>query len=204
MRFYLFRLKDASGVLTVQSRMLRSGANDNVLWLSEISQSYSWQRAEATFSSSDNSKVREDQDFCIYHKVNCACSARVHLATSLCRQQQQQRVRSFLWPTTYARTPPEKIWIQIQSLYRTKVLRVREKDVLQHQVFIVSKQIVFRYESGHEDGGLVALDDISFSRECVFDPENSNLPDTSPTSSPTTTGSAHPCQVDQKRRKQKS
>lgn len=127
MRFYLFRLKDASGVLTVQSRTLRSGANDNVLWLSEISQSYSWQRAEATFSSSVNSKVREDQDFCIYHKVNCAFSARGHLATSLCQQQQQQRVRSFLWPTTYARTPPEKIWIQIKSLYRTKVLESEKR-----------------------------------------------------------------------------
>lgn len=68
-RFFLFRLEDASGTLTVQSRTLRSGANDNVLWFSEISQGYSWQRAEATFSSSDNSKVREDQDFHLYHRV---------------------------------------------------------------------------------------------------------------------------------------
>lgn len=68
-RFYLFRLEDAPGTLTVQSRTLRSGADDNVLWFSEISQGYNWQRAEATFSSSDNSKVREDQDFHIYHRV---------------------------------------------------------------------------------------------------------------------------------------
>lgn len=84
-RFYLFRLEDPSGTLTVQSRTLRSGANDNVSWLNEISQGYSWQRAEATFSSSNNTKVREDQDLRIYRRATCASLAWVHLATSLCR-----------------------------------------------------------------------------------------------------------------------
>lgn len=61
MRFYVFSLGDAAASLTVWSRTLGTGANDSLLSLTEISQSYNWQRAEATFSSSDNSKVREEQ-----------------------------------------------------------------------------------------------------------------------------------------------
>lgn len=57
-----------------------------------------------------------------------------------------------------------------------------------------STQIVFKYKRDHGHRGLVALDDISFSRECIFDPNNSKLPDISPTSGPTT-GPDNPCQV---------
>ncbi|XP_034411292.1 MAM and LDL-receptor class A domain-containing protein 2 [Cyclopterus lumpus] len=41
----------------------------------------------------------------------------------------------------------------------------------------VNSKIVFRYERGDGLRGLVALDDISFSRECLFDPENNKLPE---------------------------
>ncbi|MEQ2262193.1 hypothetical protein XENORESO_000720, partial [Xenotaenia resolanae] len=66
---------------------------------------------------------------------------------------------------------------------------------------IISK-IAFRYEIGATQRGLVALDDISFSKECIFDPENSKLPETLPTSSPhtssntpsATTAPVNPCQ----------
>lgn len=61
MRFYVFSLGDDAASLTVWSRTL--GANNSLLSLTEISQSYNWQRAEATFSSSDNSKVRKEQYF---------------------------------------------------------------------------------------------------------------------------------------------
>ncbi|XP_041849179.1 MAM and LDL-receptor class A domain-containing protein 2 [Melanotaenia boesemani] len=67
-----------------------------------------------------------------------------------------------------------------------------------------SSKVVFRYELEETNlhRGLVALDDISFSKECVFDPENSKLPDTSPTSPPSTssetpstsTAPVNPCQ----------
>uniref|UniRef100_H3CEL5 MAM domain-containing protein n=1 Tax=Tetraodon nigroviridis TaxID=99883 RepID=H3CEL5_TETNG len=50
-------------------------------------------------------------------------------------------------------------------------------------------RVVFRYKSGHGHKGLVAVDDISFSRECIFDPKNGNLPDTLPTSGPGSTPS---------------
>lgn len=68
---------------------------------------------------------------------------------------------------------------------------------------ICPSQIVFRYERGVGPRGLVALDGISFSRECVFDPDNNKLPDISPTSAPptssntpsTSTAPTHPCQV---------
>lgn len=63
MRFYVFSLGDAAASLTVWSRTIGIGANDSLLSLTEISQSYNWQRVEATFSSSDNSKVREEQYF---------------------------------------------------------------------------------------------------------------------------------------------
>ncbi|XP_038573588.1 MAM and LDL-receptor class A domain-containing protein 1 [Micropterus salmoides] len=119
-RFFYFSLDDAAARLTAQSRTLQSGSDDTVLWLRENSQSYSWQKAEVTFSSSDNSKI------------------------------------------------------------------------------------VFRYERGDGRRGLVALDDISFSRECVFDPDNNILPTSAPpTSSNTPTSAAtpststvptHPCQ----------
>ncbi|XP_074507832.1 MAM and LDL-receptor class A domain-containing protein 1 [Sebastes fasciatus] len=110
-RFFYFSLDDASATLTAQSRTLRSGSDDGVLWVRENSQSYSWQRAEVTFSSSVNSKF------------------------------------------------------------------------------------VFRYERGDGRRGLVALDDISFSGECLFDPDNSKLPDPTsapPTSSNTPTSPATP------------
>ncbi|XP_039670520.1 MAM and LDL-receptor class A domain-containing protein 1 [Perca fluviatilis] len=121
-RFFFFSLDDAPARLTAQSRTLQSGSDDAVLWLRENSQSYSWQRAEFTFSSSHNS------------------------------------------------------------------------------------QIVFRYKRGDGQRGLVALDDISFSKECLFDPENTKLPNTSTTSAPPTssntptspasssTAPTHPCQ----------
>ncbi|XP_062284207.1 MAM and LDL-receptor class A domain-containing protein 1 [Scomber scombrus] len=116
LRLFYYSLDDATTRLTAQSRTQRSGVDDTVLWLRENSQSYSWQRAEVTFSSS----------------VNC--------------------------------------------------------------------KIVFRYEQSDGHRGLVALDDISFSKDCVFDPTNSELPDTSPTSAPPTTSPAptsaptNPCQ----------
>ncbi|KAI3374795.1 hypothetical protein L3Q82_021349, partial [Scortum barcoo] len=122
-RFFYFSLDDAAASLTAESRTLRSGSDDAVLWRRENSQSYSWQRAEFTFSSSDNSKI------------------------------------------------------------------------------------VFRYERGDGPTRLVALDDISFSRECVFDPDNNKLPNTttsapptssntptSPATPPTSTAPTHPCQ----------
>lgn len=81
-------------------------------------------------------------------------------------------------------------------------------------VFVFLSQIVFRYERGDGPTGLVALDDISFSRECVFDPDNNKLPDTTtsapPTSSNTPTSPAtpststvptHPCQVNTRHNK---
>ncbi|XP_071348966.1 MAM and LDL-receptor class A domain-containing protein 2 isoform X2 [Trachinotus anak] len=102
-RFFYFSLDDAAARLTAQSRTQRSGSDDRLLWLRKSSQSYSWQRAEVTFSSSANSKI------------------------------------------------------------------------------------VFRYEHGDGHRGLVALDDISFSKECVFDPDNNKLPDISPTSTQPTT-----------------
>lgn len=121
MRFFYYSLEDTTARLTAQSRTLHSGSDDTVLWLRENSQSYSWQRAEVTFSSS----------------VNC--------------------------------------------------------------------KIVFRYERSDGHRGLVALDDVSFSKECVFDPANSELPDTWPTSVPptsptsplTSTAPTNPCQDDE-------
>ncbi|XP_039999701.1 MAM and LDL-receptor class A domain-containing protein 1 [Xiphias gladius] len=117
-RFFYFSQDDATARLTAQSRAIRSGSDDRLLWLRENSQSYSWQRAEVTFSSSAKSKI------------------------------------------------------------------------------------VFRYEHGDGRRGLVALDDVSFNKECVFDPDNNELPDTSPTSNPptapatpsTSTGPVYPCQ----------
>ncbi|XP_019751859.1 MAM and LDL-receptor class A domain-containing protein 2 [Hippocampus comes] len=63
----------------------------------------------------------------------------------------------------------------------------------------VKCKIVFRYERGTGDGAHVALDDVSFSKECAFDPHDGPLPNTSPTSAPPTapaTSSAppDPCQ----------
>lgn len=120
-RFFYFSLDDAAARLTVQSRTRRSGSDDRTLWLRETSQSYSWRRAEVTFSSSTNSKI------------------------------------------------------------------------------------VFSYELGDRPRGLIALDDISFSKECVVDPHNTELPDTSPTSEPptspgtpsTSTAPVNPCQDDE-------
>ncbi|KAM7379552.1 hypothetical protein PAMP_005098 [Pampus punctatissimus] len=106
MRFFYYSLEDTTARLTAQSRTIHSANDDTVLWLRENSQSYSWQRAEVTFSSS----------------VIC--------------------------------------------------------------------KIVFRYERIDGYRGLVALDAVSFSKECVFDPANSKLPDTLPTSAPPTSSHA--------------
>ncbi|KAF7222228.1 MAM and LDL-receptor class A domain-containing protein 1-like [Nothobranchius furzeri] len=114
-RFFYFSMDDAAATLTAQSMTQMSGINNKVLWVRRTSQSFSWQRAKVTFSTSASSKI------------------------------------------------------------------------------------VFRYELGEAPRGLVALDDVSFSRECVFDPENSELPDTTPTSAPPTpsstpTATINPCQ----------
>ena len=75
--------------------------------------------------------------------------------------------------------------------------------------FCFLPQIVFRYERTDGPRGLVAVDDISFSQECVFDPDNNKLPDMSSTSAPptssntptspaipsTSTAPTNPCQV---------
>ncbi|KAM8850746.1 MAM and LDL-receptor class A domain-containing protein 1 isoform 2-T2 [Spinachia spinachia] len=118
-RFFYFSLDEATATLTARSRTLRSGSGDALLWLRVNSQSFSWRRAEVTFSSSVISKV------------------------------------------------------------------------------------VFGYERGDGPPGMVALDDISFSRECLFDPDNNKLPDTSSTSAPPTSpdtptsATAPPCQDDE-------
>ncbi|KAF7668436.1 hypothetical protein LDENG_00014610 [Lucifuga dentata] len=117
MRFFYYSLDDITARLTVQSRTTQSGSDDRVLWLREKSQSYSWQRAEVTFSSSASSKI------------------------------------------------------------------------------------VFCYEQGNHRG-LVAVDDVSFSNHCVFDPDNKELPATPSTSAPPTptspatpsTAPTNPCQ----------
>ncbi|XP_078791082.1 MAM and LDL-receptor class A domain-containing protein 1 isoform X3 [Oryzias latipes] len=62
-----------------------------------------------------------------------------------------------------------------------------------------SSKIVFRYEFREESRGLVALDDVSFSKECTFDPDNNHLPDASstppPSDTPTpSTSPVDPCQ----------
>lgn len=61
---------------------------------------------------------------------------------------------------------------------------------------LLLSQIVFRYELGDGKQGTIALDDISFSKECVFDADNNQLPDPPPTSTPPTTA-VTPCQVRQ-------
>ncbi|XP_028297170.1 MAM and LDL-receptor class A domain-containing protein 2 isoform X2 [Gouania willdenowi] len=63
-----------------------------------------------------------------------------------------------------------------------------------------NSKIVFSYEVGKDPRGLVAVDGVSFSRECRSDPTNSHLPETSPTSAPatsllpTSTAPVNPCQ----------
>ncbi|XP_054624893.1 MAM and LDL-receptor class A domain-containing protein 1 [Dunckerocampus dactyliophorus] len=54
----------------------------------------------------------------------------------------------------------------------------------------IKSKIVFRYERGDAHREHVALDDVSFSQECEFDPANSQLPDITPTSAPTTSTQA--------------
>ncbi|CAL8279708.1 unnamed protein product [Lota lota] len=58
-RFYHFSRDDASARLSIHTRTQRpSGDSDDMpLWLRDQSQSYSWQRAEVTFSSSAPSKI---------------------------------------------------------------------------------------------------------------------------------------------------
>ncbi|XP_077471884.1 MAM and LDL-receptor class A domain-containing protein 1 isoform X3 [Stigmatopora argus] len=104
-RFFYYSLLDPAGKLTAESRTHHSGTDDRTLWRRTQSQSYNWQRADVTFSSS----------------VKC--------------------------------------------------------------------KIVFRFEKGAGDSGHVALDDVSFSKECTFDPDNSPLPD----SAPPTTPPPNPC-----------
>ncbi|XP_063741754.1 MAM and LDL-receptor class A domain-containing protein 1 [Eleginops maclovinus] len=52
---------------------------------------------------------------------------------------------------------------------------------------LVISKLVFRYERGDGIRGMVALDDISFSRECEFDPDNNKLPETSVPPTPSNT-----------------
>ncbi|KAK1172074.1 MAM and LDL-receptor class A domain-containing protein 2-like isoform X2 [Acipenser oxyrinchus oxyrinchus] len=60
----------------------------------------------------------------------------------------------------------------------------------------VKAKIVLEYTYGSGNGGQAAVDDISFSDQCVHDNENSILPPSPPpTAGPSTTPS--PCQVDQ-------
>ncbi|XP_061879772.1 MAM and LDL-receptor class A domain-containing protein 1 isoform X1 [Entelurus aequoreus] len=56
-RFFYYSLGDATGRLTAQSRTLRSGGGDTVLWLAVHTPSYSWQRTSVTFSSSVKCKI---------------------------------------------------------------------------------------------------------------------------------------------------
>lgn len=63
LRFFYYSLDDTTTSLTAQSRTQRSGVDDTVLWLRGNSQSYSWQRAEVTFSSSINCKVSEENSW---------------------------------------------------------------------------------------------------------------------------------------------
>lgn len=188
-RFYVFSLGDDAGRLAVRSRTLHSGATDSVLWLSEIPQSYSWQRAEATFSSSDNSKVREEQDKSKYHRIYGACNTSGQFYDR--QHMQRRRLRRFEFKFI------QRLLANNGAERRGKVKGYNVGDLF------LSTQIVFRYEIDHGHRGLMALDDISFSRECIFDPHNSNLPDTSPTSTPATTTTG-PCQVNQKCMKEKS
>lgn len=58
MRFFFWNLEDTATNLTVQSRTWQSGLNDSALWWTKRSNSFDWQRAEVTFSTSVNSKVR--------------------------------------------------------------------------------------------------------------------------------------------------
>ncbi|CAL9689269.1 unnamed protein product [Knipowitschia caucasica] len=63
-------------------------------------------------------------------------------------------------------------------------------------------KVVFHYEHAEEPNGLVAVDDVSFSGACLFDPVNSELPDALTTSAPlpsssmtpATTAPVRPCQ----------
>ncbi|KAL0966606.1 hypothetical protein UPYG_G00297350 [Umbra pygmaea] len=48
---------------------------------------------------------------------------------------------------------------------------------------LVNSKVMFQYERGDYHSGLAAVDDVSFSKECVHDPGNSQLPETTPTSS---------------------
>ncbi|RVE62060.1 hypothetical protein OJAV_G00176900 [Oryzias javanicus] len=59
-----------------------------------------------------------------------------------------------------------------------------------------SSKVVFRYELGEDSGALVALDDISFSKECTFDPDNNQLPGapSTPPTPPDTSPPVDPCQ----------
>ncbi|XP_075875933.1 MAM and LDL-receptor class A domain-containing protein 1 [Nelusetta ayraudi] len=114
-RFFFWSLEDTATKLTVQSRTFQAELYDSVLWLKNNLNSYNWQRAEVTFSTSVNSKL---------------------------------------------------------------VLRAT-------------------YKPGFSDFGLFALDDISFSRECAFDPDNSPLPSEPSTPAPPTTPTASPCLDDE-------
>ncbi|XP_072296914.1 MAM and LDL-receptor class A domain-containing protein 2 [Eucyclogobius newberryi] len=109
-RFFYYSLYDAGGNLTVRSRIQTSGDGDVLLWRVKNKHSYSWRRAEATFSPKSKSKI------------------------------------------------------------------------------------IFHYEHSEGPRGLVAVDDISFSGSCVFDPVNSDLPDTFTTSAPSSTSPPLPCQ----------
>ncbi|KAM8838449.1 MAM and LDL-receptor class A domain-containing protein 2 isoform 2-T2 [Synchiropus picturatus] len=92
-----------------------------------------------------------------------------------------------------------ELWTKADSQsYSWQRADVKVSSTLMHKV-------VVRYERGEGPGGLVALDDISFSSECKLDPDNNELPDVIPTTSEPPTPPAHlttssrpnPCQDDQ-------
>lgn len=123
-RLFYYSLSDVGGNLTVRSRTQRNAQDDFLTWSRGQKLSYSWERAEATFSTTTKSKV------------------------------------------------------------------------------------VFHYERAEGSRGIVAVDDVSFSAECRFDPVNSELPDAFTTAAPqpssstapdptTTSSPVHPCQEDE-------
>lgn len=77
MRFFYYSRADAAANLTAQSRTQRSGDNDTVLWVRENSHSYSWKRAEVTFSSTINSKVRKKPMLGVFFSVKLLIIKRV-------------------------------------------------------------------------------------------------------------------------------
>ncbi|XP_018613321.1 MAM and LDL-receptor class A domain-containing protein 2 isoform X2 [Scleropages formosus] len=62
----------------------------------------------------------------------------------------------------------------------------------------VQSKVVLRYERGVGIGGDVAVDDVSFSSQCIHDPENSSLPQPpSPSTLPSPQPSVTPCKAEE-------